>query len=118
MENMMLLIYQDFITGNLTVRFTIPVFSVMFKNSAAITNTRSGSINWAEWNADFEVLSELSVHFCQVLEEIETGMIIAPVEREVVNQALVSRVHISADLCLIKVTKEPSSGDEVGWLVH
>ena len=42
MENMMLLIYQDFITGNLTVRFTIPVFSVMFKNSAAITNTQPG----------------------------------------------------------------------------
>ena len=40
MENMMLLIYQDFITENLTVRFTIPVFSVIFKNSAAITNTR------------------------------------------------------------------------------
>ena len=38
----MLLIYQDFITENLTVRFTIPVFSVIFKNSAAITNTRSG----------------------------------------------------------------------------
>ena len=37
---MMLLIYQDFITENLTVRFTIPVFSVIFKNSAAITNTR------------------------------------------------------------------------------
>ena len=35
----MLLIYQDFITENLTVRFTIPVFSVIFKNSAAITNT-------------------------------------------------------------------------------
>ena len=42
MENMMLLIYQDFITENLTVRFTIPVFSVMFKNSAAITNTQPG----------------------------------------------------------------------------
>ena len=36
---MMLLIYQDFITENFTVRFTIPVFSVIFKNSAAITNT-------------------------------------------------------------------------------
>ena len=42
MENMMLLIYQDFITENLTVRFTIPVFSVIFKNSAAITNTLPG----------------------------------------------------------------------------
>ena len=46
---MMLLIYQDFITENLTVRFTIPVFSVVFKNSAAITNkighsSRSSSI--------------------------------------------------------------------------
>ena len=40
MENIMLPIYQDFITENLTVRFTIPVFSVIFKNSAAITNTR------------------------------------------------------------------------------
>ena len=40
----MLLIYQDFITENLTVRFTIPVFSVIFKNSAAITNTRVGEI--------------------------------------------------------------------------
>ena len=38
----MLLIYQDFITENLTVRFTIPVFSVIFKNSAVITYTRSG----------------------------------------------------------------------------
>ena len=42
MENMMLLINQDFITENLTVRFTIPVFSVIFKNSAAITNTPPG----------------------------------------------------------------------------
>ena len=38
----MLLINQDFITENLTVRFTIPVISVIFKNSAAITNMRSG----------------------------------------------------------------------------
>ena len=40
----MLLIYQDFITENLTVRFTIPVFSVIFKNSAAITNTHTGNL--------------------------------------------------------------------------
>ena len=46
MENMMLLINQDFITENLTVRFTIPVFSVMFKNSAAITNTPPEFLAW------------------------------------------------------------------------
>ena len=51
MENMMLLIYQDFITENLTVRFTIPVISVIFKNSAAVTITQPGSsIKWPTSN--------------------------------------------------------------------
>ena len=40
-RNMMVLNNQDFIIENLTVRFTIYVFSVIFKNSAAVTNTRS-----------------------------------------------------------------------------
>ena len=39
-RNMMVLNNQDFIIENLTVRFTIYVFSVIFKNSAAVTNTR------------------------------------------------------------------------------
>ena len=37
----MVLNNQDFIIENLTVRFTIYVFSVIFKNSAAVTNTQS-----------------------------------------------------------------------------
>ena len=41
-RNMMVLNNQDFIIENLTVRFTIYVFSVIFKNSAAVTNTRPG----------------------------------------------------------------------------
>ena len=41
-RNMMVLNNQDFIIENLTVRFTIPVISVIFKNSAAITNTQPG----------------------------------------------------------------------------
>ena len=53
MENMMLLIYQDFITENLTVRFTIPVFSVIFKNSAAITNTLPGTMT--KWRSTVNV---------------------------------------------------------------
>ena len=40
-RNMMVLNNQDFIIENLTVRFTIYVFSVIFKNSAAVTNTLS-----------------------------------------------------------------------------
>ena len=43
-RNMMVLNNQDFIIENLTVRFTIYVFSVIFKNSAAVTNTHSGNL--------------------------------------------------------------------------
>ena len=42
-RNIMVLISLDFTKGNLTVRFGIPLISVIFKNSAAVTNTRSGS---------------------------------------------------------------------------
>ena len=41
-RNMMVLNNQDFIIENLTVRFTIYVFSVIFKNSAAVTNMLPG----------------------------------------------------------------------------
>ena len=41
-RNMMMLISYDFYIKNLTVRFTIPVISVIFKNSAAITKTHPG----------------------------------------------------------------------------
>ena len=43
-RNMMVLNNKDFIIENLTVRFTIYVFSVIFKNSAAVTNTHSGNL--------------------------------------------------------------------------
>ena len=42
-RNMIMLISYDFYIKNLTVRFTIPVISVIFENSAAITNTRPGN---------------------------------------------------------------------------
>ena len=38
----MVLISKVFIRENLTVRFAIPAISVIFKNSAAVTNTWSG----------------------------------------------------------------------------
>ena len=38
----MVLICKVFIIENLTVRFAIPAISVIFKNSAAVTNTHSG----------------------------------------------------------------------------
>ena len=41
-RNIMVLISLDFTKGNLIVRFGIPLISVIFKNSAAITNTRPG----------------------------------------------------------------------------
>ena len=41
-RNMIMLISYDFYIKDLTVRFTIPVISVIFKNSAAVTNTRPG----------------------------------------------------------------------------
>ena len=37
----MVLISKNFLIENLSVRFAIPVISVIFKNSAAVTNTRS-----------------------------------------------------------------------------
>ena len=39
-RNIMVLISLDFTKGNLIVRFGIPLISVIFKNSAAVTNTR------------------------------------------------------------------------------
>ena len=36
----MVLISKNFLIENLSVRFAIPVISVIFKNSAAVTNTR------------------------------------------------------------------------------
>ena len=41
-RNIMVLISLDFTKGNLIVRFGIPLISVIFKNSAAVTNTQSG----------------------------------------------------------------------------
>ena len=41
-RNIMVLISLDFTKGNLIVRFGIPLISVIFKNSAAVTNTRTG----------------------------------------------------------------------------
>ena len=41
-RNIMVLISLDFTKGNLIVRFGIPLISVIFKNSAAVTNTHSG----------------------------------------------------------------------------
>ena len=41
-RNIMVLISLDFTKGNLIVRFGIPLISVIFKNSAAVTNTRPG----------------------------------------------------------------------------
>ena len=41
-RNMIMLISYDFYIKNLTVRFTIPVISVIFKNSAAVTITQPG----------------------------------------------------------------------------
>ena len=38
-RNIMVLISLDFTKGNLIVRFGIPLISVIFKNSAAVTNT-------------------------------------------------------------------------------
>ena len=38
----MVLISKNFLIENLSVRFAIPVISVIFKNSAAVTNTRPG----------------------------------------------------------------------------
>ena len=43
-RNMIMLISYDFYIKDLTVRFTIPVISVIFKNSTAVTNTHSGSV--------------------------------------------------------------------------
>ena len=40
-RNIMVLISLDFTKGNLIVRFGIPLISVIFKNSAAVTNTQS-----------------------------------------------------------------------------
>ena len=40
-RNIMVLICLDFTKGNLIVRFGIPLISVIFKNSAAVTNTHS-----------------------------------------------------------------------------
>ena len=41
-RNIMVLISLDFTKGNLIVRFGIPLISVIFKNSAAVTNTLPG----------------------------------------------------------------------------
>ena len=41
-RNIMVLISLDFTKGNLIVRFGIPLISVIFKNSAAVTNTQPG----------------------------------------------------------------------------
>ena len=41
-RNIMVLISLDFTKGNLIVRFGIPLISVIFKNSAAVTNRRPG----------------------------------------------------------------------------
>ena len=38
----MVLISKNFLIENLSVRFAIPVISVIFKNSAAVTNTLPG----------------------------------------------------------------------------
>ena len=38
----MVLISKNFLIENLSVRFAIPVISVIFKNSAAVTNTQPG----------------------------------------------------------------------------
>ena len=53
-RNMMVLNNQDFIIENLTVRFTIYVFSVIFKNSAAVTNTRPGIQLMTLWGLRFD----------------------------------------------------------------
>ena len=39
---MIVLISKNFLIENLSVRFAIPVISVIFKNSAAVTNTQPG----------------------------------------------------------------------------
>ena len=43
-RNIMVLISLDFTKGNLIVRFGIPLISVIFKNSAAVTNTLAGRL--------------------------------------------------------------------------
>ena len=50
-RNMIMLISYDFYIKDLTVRFTIPVISVIFKNSAAVTIMQPGSsIKWPTSN--------------------------------------------------------------------
>ena len=44
-RNIMVLISLDFTKGNLIVRFGIPLISVIFKNSAAVTNRLPGDSN-------------------------------------------------------------------------
>ena len=48
-RNIMVLISLDFTKGNLIVRFGIPLISVIFKNSAAITNTRPALLGLTEF---------------------------------------------------------------------
>ena len=57
-RNIMVLISLDFTKGNLIVRFGIPLISVIFKNSAAVTNTRPDYPDFRVLNIDFIVIFE------------------------------------------------------------
>ena len=51
---MMVLISKNFLIENLSVRFAIPVISVIFKNSAAVTNMLPGPKkipHWSSWSS-------------------------------------------------------------------
>ena len=68
----MVLISKNFLIENLSVRFAIPVISVIFKNSAAITNRRTGhKINQlAELN--FILIMRKVLRFLQILSIFTT----------------------------------------------
>ena len=65
-------------------------------------------------------LKYLAISLCisVKVEEVEAGMVVTPVEREVIDQVLVVRVYISTDFCLIEATEESSGSSEVRGLMY